>query len=78
MDENFDPNRAVHWPSGAVSSEPSPSKEVADEDAPLVAVLSALEDGEVAIAGDVVAIRAGPETYHPVKALKVLLEVLKG
>ncbi|CAM9721647.1 unnamed protein product [Ectocarpus sp. 13 AM-2016] len=70
MDENFDPNRAVHWPSGAVSSEPSPSKEVADKDAPLVAVLSALEDGQVAIAGDVVAIRAGPETYHPVKALK--------
>ncbi|CAN0348757.1 unnamed protein product [Ectocarpus sp. 8 AP-2014] len=70
MDENFDPNRAVHWPSGAVSSEPSPSKEVADEDAPLVAVLSALEDGQVAISGDIVAIRAGPETYHPVKALK--------
>ncbi|CAM9484101.1 unnamed protein product [Ectocarpus fasciculatus] len=68
MDENFDPNGAVHRPSGAGSSKPS--KEVADEDAPLVAVLSALEDGQVAIAGDVVAIRAGPETYHPVKALK--------
>ncbi|CAM9914456.1 unnamed protein product, partial [Ectocarpus sp. 8 AP-2014] len=63
MDENFDPNRAVRWPSGAVSSEPSPSKEVADEDAPLLAVLSALEDGQVAISGDIVAIRAGPETY---------------
>lgn len=44
---------------------------VADGDAPLIAVLGALEDGQVAVAGDLVAIRAGPETYHPIKALKV-------
>lgn len=45
---------------------------VADTNAPLIAVLRGLEDGQVAVMGDLVAIRAGPETYHPIKALKVI------
>lgn len=83
MDENFNPNRVVHGSnddsskssigSSSCSKHNNSSAEeaVADGDAPLIAVLGALEDGQVAVAGDLVAIRAGPETYHPIKALKV-------
>lgn len=54
------------------SSASTEEQAVADRDASLVAVLGALEDGQVAVAGDLVATRAGPDTYHPIKALKVL------
>lgn len=77
MDENFNPNRMVHGSndalgSSSINSNRNEEAPVADGDAPLAALLGALEDGEVAVAGDLVAIRAGPETYHPIKALKVL------
>ncbi|CAM9404625.1 unnamed protein product [Pylaiella littoralis] len=75
MDENFNPNRMVHGSndalgSSSINSNRNEEAPVADGDAPLAALLGALEDGEVAVAGDLVAIRAGPETYHPIKALK--------
>lgn len=74
MDENFNPNRVTDG-SRSESVGNCGSKAVADADVPLNAVLGALEDGRVAITGDLVAIRAGPETYHPIKALKVMPEV---
>ncbi|CAN0101839.1 unnamed protein product, partial [Scytosiphon promiscuus] len=76
MDENFNPNRAVQE-SGEVFGKPSGSNHNsetgaarADGNVTLFDLLGALEDGQVDVAGDIVAIRAGPETYHPVKALK--------
>ncbi|CAM9446970.1 unnamed protein product [Hapterophycus canaliculatus] len=77
MDENFNPNRVVQG-SGEVFGKSSASSHgggegascCADGNAPLFAMLGALEDGQVGVAGDIVAIRAGPETYHPIKALK--------
>lgn len=80
MDENFNPNRVVDGSKNAVfsdsvgnsSSSSCGANAVADADVPLSEVLGALEDGQVAIVGDIVAIRAGPATYHPVKALKVI------
>lgn len=80
MDENFNPNRAVYGSSAldgfgkASSNQTTGSNDmgaVAGVDAPLIAVLGGLEDGEVAVVGDLMAVRAGPETYHPIKALKV-------
>lgn len=83
MDENFNPNRNLYGSSmmdglGKAASIdetglPPRNKEAAtaDIDAPLIAALVSLEDGQVAVVGDLLAIRAGPETYHPVKALKV-------
>lgn len=44
----------------------------ADMDASFVGTLAGLQDGQVAVVGDLVAIRAGPETYHPIKAIKVM------
>lgn len=80
MDENFNPNLGVHGSSDVFANGSKPNIRgdtaiVADTNAPLVAVLGALEDGQVAISGDLVAIRAGPETYHPIKALKVIPHV---
>lgn len=84
MDENFN-NRAVDgskvlFSESVVNSNSSSNcsgHAIADADVPLSDVLGALEDGRVAIAGDLVAIRAGPETYHPIKALKVMPEIEK-
>eukprot|EP00752_Nemacystus_decipiens_P006834 g6136.t1 len=78
MDENFDPNcagdgskkAALSASVGTLTNSNCSGKAVPDADAPLREVLGALEDGRVAIAGDLVAIRAGPDTYHPIKALK--------
>lgn len=83
MDENLNPNLGVHGASDVSSNGTKPNSwgdaaAVADTNAPLVAVLGALEDGQVAISGDLVAIRAGPETYHPIKALKVMPHVFSG
>lgn len=82
MDENFNPNRNVYGSNimdglGKASIHetavtPRNTEEAAaDIDAPLIAALVSLEDGQVAVVGDLVAIRAGPDTYHPIKALKV-------
>ena len=80
MDENFNPNRNVYGSSmmdglGKASIDeavtPRNTEAAADIDAPLIAALVSLEDGQVAVVGDLVAIRAGPDTYHPIKALKV-------
>lgn len=80
MDENFNPNRAG---DGTISDSVGKSsnisnsncRAVADADVPLSELLGALEDGRVAITEDIVAIRAGPETYHPIKALKVMTTI---
>lgn len=89
MDENFDPNRTMDdssfdrgcdWDNADHEDNESRStpggrwEAVAGVDSSLVATLEALEDGQVAIAGDIVAIRAGPDTYHPIKTLKVRLK----
>lgn len=80
MDENFNPNRNVYGSNmmdglGKASLDetvtPRNTEAAADIDAPLMAALVSLEDGQVAVVGDLVAIRAGPDTYHPIKALKV-------
>lgn len=87
MDENFNPNRVGDGSKDVVFSESvgniasnsnCSGKALADADVPLSEVLGALEDGRVAVAGDLVAIRAGPETYHPIKALKVMPQVEAG
>ncbi|CAM9924238.1 unnamed protein product [Laminaria digitata] len=81
MDENFNPNRNVYGSNiidglgkasiDETSVTPRNTEEAAaDIDAPLIAALVSLEDGQVAVVGDLVAIRAGPDTYHPIKALK--------
>ena len=77
MDENIDPNRAnlhatIHGDMANVRSERFLRKgSITDINLDLINALSDLEDGEVAVVDDLVAIRAGPETYHPIKALKV-------
>lgn len=83
MDENFNPNRNVYGSSmvdglgkaASIDETGVPPRNTeaatADVDAPLIAALVSLEDGQVAVVGDLVAIRAGPGTYHPIKALKV-------
>lgn len=80
MDENFNPNRNVCGSnimdglgnaSIGETVTPRNTEGAADIDAPLIAALVSLEDGQVAVVGDLVAIRAGPDTYHPIKALKV-------
>lgn len=79
MDENFNPDRNVYRSNmmdglGKASMDDTVTPrntEAADIDAPLIAALVNLEDGQVAVVGDIVAIRAGPDTYHPIKALKV-------
>lgn len=84
MDENFNPNLVADGSKDVgniISSSSSTNhtgKTVADADVPLRELLGALEDGRVAIKGDLVAIRAGPETYHPIKALKVTLDFEAG
>lgn len=77
MDENFDPNRINHR-SGLYkgfdadqASRQQSAAAVADGNASLVSALLDLADGQVAVVNDLVAIRAGPSTYHPIKALKV-------
>lgn len=86
MDENFDPNhssaddfsiRTVTGKGGSGADKKSSSisssgEATADMDASVVGTLAGLQDGQVAVLGDVVAIRAGPETYHPIKAMKVM------
>lgn len=47
------------------------SEAIADVNAALITALAGMDDGAVAVIGDIVAIRAGPATYHPVKAIKV-------
>lgn len=42
-----------------------------DVNVALIDELSKLEDGKVVLVDDLVAIRAGPKTYHPIKTLKV-------
>lgn len=80
MDENFNPNRAKVDEYGAVpgivhSGKPDTPRNhgaaVADVKSSLIAVLGNLGDGDVAVVGDLVAVRAGPATYHPIKAIKV-------
>lgn len=79
MDENFNPNRVVDEYSSiaAIAGGGKPGAHgnqggaVADVDTSLIAVLGGLGDGDVAVIGDLVAIRAGPVTYHPIKAIKV-------
>lgn len=85
MDENFNPNRVTDGSNGSdnvtfqekAGNSNCRGKAVADVDAPLREVIGALEDGRLAVVGDLVAIRAGPETYHPIKALKVIPEVAR-
>lgn len=87
MDENFNPNRTmdgssilggsgkqafdINTSSSSFDQNTRDAGARADVNGSLIAVLGGLEDGQVAVVGDLVAIRAGPETYHPIKALKV-------
>lgn len=80
MDENFNPNRAVVDEYGALpgivhGGKPDLPRNhgaaVADVKESLIAALGKLGDGDVAVVGDLVAVRAGPATYHPIKAIKV-------
>lgn len=90
MDENFNPNRAVgvsnmsgdvpysadcagiQCSTGSIGGEA-----VADVEESLIAVLGGMGDGVVAVVGDVVAVRAGLQTYHPIKSIKVQTRWLK-
>lgn len=78
MDENFNPNRSVDGSSSAIMDKTFAGGKpgcdgaaVADVEASLIAVLGGMGDGDVAVVGDLVAVRAGPATYHPLKAIKV-------
>lgn len=81
MNENFDPNIVVGdfiegLDEGFVGKDPTLRSNMCDRfvpdvDTSLINVLANLPDGRVAIVGDIVVIRAGPDTYHPVKSVKV-------
>lgn len=83
MDENFDPNHAVDVLIEGLDAEEGDTLKgglqrpnvsdtaTADVDTSMISVLGNLIDGKVAVIGDIVAIRAGPDTYHPIKAIKV-------
>lgn len=77
MNENVDPNKIFprkEFPGsmGKASSENIRNYEATtDVKVALIDALSNLEDGKVVLVDDLVAIRAGPETYHPIKTLKV-------
>lgn len=77
MSENVDPNKISLRKEFTGSMGKAPSENIrsyeatSDVNVALIDELSKLEDGKVVLVDDLVAIRAGPKTYHPIKTLKV-------